>query len=263
MKDQRREILSEVAAGTITPEEAATRLEALEAETPRASTATSVEARPMQPEGPVRRVKVSSSIGTAEIIGDSSVAFVVAEGTHRARQEGDMMIIEHAPFEESDHFVFGRHGRRYVINGLDVHDRKVTIRMNPDLALTASIQAGSLRVAGCHSTIDAEVLAGSCKIDDFRAPLNVHVQAGSVTARGRLDAGDSTIRCEMGTVNVHFTQGSSVRVSARSTLGRISADSEGEGVVMLGENGKQVTFGSGKGTLNIDTTMGSVKLWCD
>ena len=264
MKDQKRGILTEVAAGRITPEEAANRLEELEAETPKSSVATSVETPPPpQPDGPVKRVKVISSIGTAEIIGDPTVAFVVAEGTHRARQEGDTMIIEHAPFEESNHFVFGRSGRRFVINGLDVHDRRVTIRINPDLPLTASIAAGSLRVSGCHSTIDAEVQAGSCRIDDFCAPLNIHVQAGSVSARGRLDAGDSTIRCEMGTVKVHFTQGSSVRVSARSTLGRVSAESEGDDAVVLGEGGKQVTFGSGKGTLNIDTTMGSVKLWCD
>lgn len=261
MKDLKREILSQVAAGDMTPDEAATRLEELEAQTPKA--ATTVEAPPApQPDGPVRRVKVVSTIGTAEIIGDSSVASVVAEGTHRARQEGDTMIIEHVPFEESDHFVFGRNRRRYVINGLDVHDRRVTIRMNPDLPLTASIAAGSLRVSGCHSTIDAEVQAGACKIDDFCAPLNIHVQAGSVSARGRLDAGESTIRCEMGTVKVHFTQGSSVRISARSTLGRISADGE-SGDVVLGEGGKQVTYGSGTGTLNIDTTMGTVKLWCD
>ena len=262
MKDLKREILAQVAAGKMTPDEAATRLEELEAEPPRTST-TTVETPPApQPDGPIKRVKVVSSIGTAEVIGDSSVAYVVAEGTHRARQEGDTMIIEHIPFEESDHFVFGRNRRRYVINGLDVHDRRVTIRINPDLPLTASIAAGALRVSGCHSTIDAEVQAGSCKIDDFCAPLNIHVQAGSVSARGRLDAGDSTIRCEMGTVKVHLTQGSSVRVSARSTLGRITAQSEGEDVV-LGEGGKQITFGSGKGTLNIDTTMGSVKLWCD
>lgn len=264
MKDQKREILSEVAAGNITPEEAASRLEELDAETRKGSSAAPVGTLPTPlPDGPIKRVKVVSTIGTAEIIGDSSVASVVAEGTHRARQEGDTMIIEHAPFEESDHFVFGRHGRRYFINGLDVHDRRVTIRMNPDLPLTASIAAGSLRVRGCHSTIDAEVQAGSCKIEDFRAPLNVHVQAGSVSARGRMDSGESTIRCEMGSVKVNFTQGSSVRVSARSTLGRISAESEGSETVMLGEGGKEVTFGTGKGTLNIDTTMGSVKLWSD
>src|SRR6266576_2375204 len=92
MNDMRREIVNQVASGRITAEEGAARLESLE----------SVESpAPSQPATPTvtatsaaRRVKVSSVIGSAEIVGDPSIAYAVAEGPHRARQEGDTMVIE-------------------------------------------------------------------------------------------------------------------------------------------------------------------------
>src|ERR1700736_4439642 len=113
MQDKRREILTQVAAGTLSAEEGAARLESLEAEAPPAEPVRAQvppTALPARPAG--RLVKLISQFGSAEIVGDPSVTFAVAEGPHRARQEGDTMVIEQGPFDENDHFSFGSGDRR-------------------------------------------------------------------------------------------------------------------------------------------------------
>jgi hypothetical protein len=260
MKDLQREILGQVAAGKITAEEGAARLQSLEdvadapAEAPVSPTATMAA-------GPdTRRIKVVSQIGSTEIVGDPSVAYVVADGPHTARQEGDVMVICHAPFDETDHFTFGRGERRVVVNGIDIHRRKLTVRMNPRLALYASVQAGSVRIEGVQGPIEGEVQAGNCQISGFRSPLNFVIQMGNLSATGRLDGGASKVRCEMGSVKIQLEKGSSVRVTARTTLGKVSIEGEGTDKVNLGQTGKDVTVGSGAGSLDVECTMGNVRV---
>lgn len=258
MKDLQREILSQVAAGTISAEEGAARLEALEAAPPQASTTTT--AAPPETAAPagIRLVKVVATLGSADIVGDPSVDFAVADGPHRARQDGDTMVIEHAPFDDDDTFTFGRgESRRIVINGLDWQRRKFTVRMNPSLPLLVNLQAGNARVEGVHGPITSELQAGNCTVEDFRGPLNLSVQAGNVNATGRLDSGSSKVRCEMGSVKIALERGSSVRIRARSTMGKVSIEGEGHS---MGTAGKDVTIGGGSGSLDIDCTMGNVKV---
>ncbi len=264
MKDLQREILSQVAGGKITAAEGAARLESLDAvETPEPAEPTPAPAPNHVGTSDTRRIRVLSLIGSAEIVGDPSVAYVVAEGPHRARQDGDTMVIDLAPLEESDHFTFGRGGRRIVINGTDFQRRKLTIRMNPQLALSASVQAGSVRIEGVHGPIDGEVQAGNCQISGFRGPLNFVIQAGNLSASGRLDTGASKVRCEMGSVKINLEKGSSVRVTARTTLGKVRIDSDGSDQVILGQTGKDVTVGAGAASLDIECTMGNVRVSAD
>lgn len=263
MTELQREILTQVAAGTLTPVEAAARLEAIEAEpVPATSPAFSAAATalppstaPASPAG--RRVKVSATFGGAEIVGDPSVAFAVADGPHHARQDGDTMVIEHAPFEEDGVFTFGHGDHRVVINGFDLQRRRLTVRMNPDLALQVNVQAGNVRVHGVRGPISGEVQAGNCVIDGFRAPLDLSVQAGNVNASGRIDGGESRIRCEMGSTKLTLERGSSVRIKTRTTLGKIAVLGE-KGA--LGTGGRDTTLGSGAGSLDVDCTMGSVRV---
>jgi hypothetical protein len=260
MRDLQREIVMQVAAGKITAEEGAARLESLDAtEAPRL-------AEPVAPQvgGPdTRRIKVISQIGSAEIIGDPSIAFVVADGPHTARQDGETMVICQAPFEENDHFVFSHGERRLTVNGIDFHKRKLTVRMNPKLALLASVQAGSVRIEGVQGPIEGEVQGGNCQISGFRGPLNFVIQMGNLSASGQLDAGASKVRCEMGSVKINLEKGSSVRVTARTTLGKVSIEGEGADKVIAGQTGKDVTIGSGAGSLDVECTMGNVRVSAD
>ena len=268
MQDKKSEILNQVRDGVITAEEGMTRLEELSAEAPepRHTTATAT-AQPVavptpQPStGPARAVKVVSQFGSAEVVADPSVTGAVADGPHRARLDGDTLVIEHVPFQEEDTFTFGMAGRRVEINGFDFKTRRnMKVRMNPDLPLTASVQAGSFRVDGVHGPINAEVQAGSCVVNDFRGPITVTAQAGSVTANGRIDSGDSKIRCEMGSVRVSLDKQSSVRITARTTLGKVTIDGDSGEFAMASQGAKAVTIGGGAGTLDIEGTMGSVRV---
>ncbi|MHB8587265.1 MAG: DUF4097 family beta strand repeat-containing protein [Candidatus Dormibacteraceae bacterium] len=264
MRDIRREILSQVAAGTLTADEGAARLDSLEAKVPSPEPTHSTAPPPSPPAGrAARQVKVVSQFGSAEIVGDPSVAFAVADGPHRARQEGDTMVIEHEPFDDADSFSFGRGERRIAINGFDIQRRRLTVRMNPDLALAISIQASNVRVDGVHGPISTDVQAGNCKVTDFRGTLNLVVQAGNVSASGRLDSGASKVRCEMGSVKINLEKGSSVRITARTTMGKVSIEGEKDEPAALGQSGRDVTVGSGAAALDVECTMGSVKVAVD
>jgi Putative adhesin len=252
MKDPKREILTQVAAGTITAEEGAARLESLDAQAPSLPVIATAG----------RQVKVVSQFGSAEIVGDRSVAFAVADGPHRARQEGDTMVIEHEPIDDSETFSFGG-SRRIVINGSSIRRRQLTVRMNPDLALVANVQAGNVRVEGVHGPITGEVQAGNCVVSDFRGALNLVVQAGNFQASGRLDSGASKVRCEMGSVKINLEKGSSVRINAHSTMGKVAIEGPGSQRAGIAQAGREVTIGSGAGTLEVECTMGTVKVIAD
>jgi len=262
MKDLKREILNQVASGKISAEEGAARLDSLESVESASPVGASRPAPPalQPPPASTRRVRVASSIGSAEIVGDPTVAFAVAEGPHRARHDGDTMVIEQGPLDENDHFSFSRADRRALIDSMDIGRRKLVVRMNPELALTAHVNAGSLRIEGIHGPITGEVLAGSCRITDFASPVDLSIQAGNLSASGRLADGASKVRCEMGNVSINLDKGSSVRVTARTTLGKVAVDAGAGEQIILGQSGKEVTVGSGAGTLDIECTMGNVRV---
>jgi hypothetical protein len=251
MNDPRREILSQVAARTITAEEGAARLEALESD-PALPSMSRLPPTSDAAAG-VKQVRVVARLGNTEIIGDPSVSYAVAEGPHKARQEGDTMIIEQSPLDDEASFVFSRPQGRVRIPRVNIGD-KLTVRMNPGLALVAKTQAGNLQITGVKGAVDAEVQAGNCDIVEFRGPLNLKVTAGNVTARGHLDTGTSAIRCQMAEVRVVLDKTSSVRIRAHTTMGEISF----ENVEPAGN--REVTIGSGAGILDCDCTMGTIRI---
>jgi hypothetical protein len=251
VNDPRREILSQVAAGTISAEDGAARLEALESEP---SSAAAPGAGPAaQAEPTTKRVRLQTRLGNAEIIGDPNVAYAVAEGPHKARQDGDSMVIEQSLLDDEASFEFSRPQGRVRIRGFDI-ERRLTVRMNPALALSASVQAGNLQISGIRGPVTGDVQAGNLILDGFRGPINLTVSAGNVTATGRLDSGVSSVRCRMGEVRVVLDKASSVRIKARSRLGDVSF----EGVENMRNN--ELTLGSGAGTLDCDCMMGTIRI---
>jgi hypothetical protein len=251
MKDLQREILSQVAAGTLSAEEGAVRLEALEAEPTAPSTS---RPSPSSSAGAgVKSVRVVARFGNTEIIGDPSVSYAVAEGPHKARQEGDMMIIEQSFLDDGAGFEFSRPQGRIRIPRIDIGGN-LTVRVNPALPLAAKTQAGNLRIDGMKGSVTVEVQAGNCDIAQFRGPLNLNVMAGNVTARGRLDGGASTIRCQMGEVHAVLDKASSVRIRPHTTMGEISFEN------VEPTSKSELTIGSGAGTLDCDCTMGAIRI---
>jgi Putative adhesin len=233
MQDVKREILMQVANKTITPEEAAARIEELERE----------QAPEPAGSGSLRLVRIEARARSVIVIGDPTVGEAIADGPHTARREGDILYIED---EERDTFGF-RFGPSF---GFNFEDRPLTVRMNPKLALDVDLQAGSLRTRAIRAPIGARVQAGRARFDDFDGPLTLHVQAGDVRARGRMAEGESKIRCEAGSVRIELERDSSVRVRARSRLGKVE----------LPNNDLDWVAGSGAATLDIDVGMGKAEV---
>jgi hypothetical protein len=280
MQDERRAVLERVARGELSPTEAASLLEEMESRSqepptqerdPRDWAADWAEQPDWTPTPPpaagpgAARIRVVRTIGTADIIGDPTVREAVAEGPHVARREGDTLVIEGHDdgFEIGPGFRFGWHQGPPNPHRIRRHGRgfrwgdttPLRVRVNPDLPLEVDAQAGKLRIRGVHGPIRANVQAGSTQISDFRAPLDVTAQAGSVVAHGRLDHGASRVRCEAGSLRIHLERGSSVRVTAHATLGK----------VRLGSDDPRMPWvvGAGEATLDIDATMGSVAVTAD
>src|SRR5262249_55092995 len=258
-------VLERVARGELSPADGAALLEEMEAreatsaptEDPRDWTADWARDSDWAPQPPpaatggarAERIRIVRAIGTADIIGDPTVLEAVAGGPQVAGGEGDTLVIEgeEAPFRMPG-FQFAWAARRHRPYrrwrpgpGFPFGDlMPLHVRVNPDLPLEVESQAGKLTVRGVHAPIRAEVQAGSTDIVDFRSPLDLSVQAGSVRARGRLDHGASRIRCEAGGVRIRLERGSSVRVSARTTLGKVQFDNDGS---------EPWVIGGGEGTL--------------
>ena len=248
MTDAKREILNQVASGDITPEEAEARLAELDRASSTAEPATST----LEQATAVRVIRIA---GAAEIAGDPTVKEAVVDGPHAVRREGGQLVIESRP-EPSEGYVFGP----FHVS-TDAH-RRLRVRMNPDLPLETEIQAGSLRIHGLRGPIKADVSAGSAHIDGFQAPLQVAVQAGSVNASGRLTEGQSKISCEAGSVRVALDPASSVRIRARTTLGRVSLPGQVARSTFTGES-QEAVVGAGAAGLDIDSSMGSVNVWTE
>ena len=97
MNDLRREILTQVAAGKLSAAEGAARLDALETEP--AVPFSAQQSPTSDARSGIKQVRVFARLGNTEIIGDPSVSYAVAEGPHKARQEGDTMVIEQSPLD--------------------------------------------------------------------------------------------------------------------------------------------------------------------
>jgi len=246
MNGAKRQILARVAAGDMTPTEAAAELEELAAPTPEP------ERAPATGTPTVARVRVVAAMGSLTVMGDDSVLEAVADGPHVAHREGDTLVIQTGD-ENTTGFVFG--GRF----GFSLDRRRVTIRMNPRLPLDTDLQAGSLRIRGVRAPIRAQIQAGSTQIDGFSEPIDLDVQAGSVRASGKLTEGHSRIRCQAGKVSLDLDPDSSVKISAKTGLGRISLPGN---AVYAGIGDRTVTtqVGAGAASLEISSEMGSVQV---
>lgn len=237
----RREILSRVAAGTITPEDAAAQLDA-------------INGSEADAEGAIRKVRVIRQLGSLEIVGDPTVRDAVAEGPHRARIDGDVMVFDSPTGDEDDGgFFFGI--------GPNLANQKLLLRVNPSLGLDLHLQAGSCRVRGVEGPIHADVQAGSATIEGFAKPFDFSVQAGSVKASGCCNEGESRIACDAGSVNLHLERGSGLRVKARAHMGKVVLP--GDATVSGSRASQEIVIGDGGGSLVIDTSMGSVKVTAD
>lgn len=258
-EDEQERVLADVSSGELTPDDALNRL---------------------APEGPGRAlesidadekitaVRVSGTFRTLRVEGDVAVRGAVAEGPHQVRTKNGVMVFEDYADEDDPGFtLFGprfRRGRFQLsgkINGRefsfgDSVPHELRIRMNPDLPLEIDLTAGSARVHDVFGPVRATLAAGTARFEGVRSPFVAVVDAGSLSVQGLFDRGDSEIRCTAGKVRIELDRASSVRITARATLGKISLP-EGKDWAGIGGGKREVTVGDGKGTLDIEATTGA------
>ncbi|MEY2397503.1 MAG: hypothetical protein QOJ00_677 [Actinomycetota bacterium] len=184
----------------------------------------------------ITSVKVDGNFRSIEVIGDDDVREAVAEGPHRVRREGDVLVIDGAAVfdddddNDDDREDFGdwfrttgprRLHRARMTYTREYRPRPLRVRVNPDLAVDARVEAGPLTIRRVRGPLKARVAAGPLIIEGFQSPIDVRVAAGKVVARGRADHGVSTIDCDAGKVTLHLEHGSSARVNATATLGKV------------------------------------------
>ncbi|MBW3588184.1 MAG: hypothetical protein KY429_02060 [Actinobacteria bacterium] len=264
---ERRRILELVKDGAISPSEAAELLDALSREPADEETSELTTTHTG-----VTAVRVVGTFRALKIEGDSSVAGAIARGPHKARNDDGTLVFEEEYDPESPGFVlFGpasSGSRRKARINVDVGGRSfrwdrelappvLKIRMNPNLPLEVDMTAGSVRVRDIVGPITATLAAGSGHFDGVRGPIRLSADAGSVKVSGIFDEGESEIRCTAGKVHVSLRRGSSVRITARATLGKILLPS-GEQWAGLGGGMKEVTVGGGKAKLDVEATTGLV-----
>lgn len=264
MTYSRRDILERVRSGELTPEEAARLLD--EPQAPNPARAPHAEPGPgrsseaPRAEGRATMIRLVGAFRTARVTGDPTVQEVAVEGAHAIRREGEVLIIS-ADDEDTPGFSFASHDRPRAVIGLGSRPGPISVRINPDLPLSAEIAAGTLKVRGVRAPISAEVSAGAVTLEEFSAPITVSVASGSVSATGRLDRGESSIRCEAGWVKVRLLEGSSVKVRARAGIGKISLGNDEKGSSFkVGQGSSDAVFGEGAGTLDIETSIGLIKV---
>lgn len=258
----KRRILEMVAAGSVSPAEAAELLQAVE------------RSEPSTTDLPVDRIMILGTFRSLLVEGDPQVQTAIADGQHRVRHEGGTLIFEEDPDEQDGFILFGPDKRRKGVS-IRVNDRRFTlgehggparpqalrIRMNPSLALELSLTAGTARIAGISAPIKANISAGTARLDGVTQPFEVNVDAGSVSAACRLEEGDSKVRCTAGRIKIELDPDSDVSVVARSTLGKLQVPSnEGgdEPWTGIGGGKREMTLGGGRARLDLEATTGAV-----
>jgi hypothetical protein len=126
-------------------------------------------------------------------------------------------------------------------------------------------------VSDVRSPIRLRVSAGSAKLTGLASPLDAQISAGSLLAQGRLDHGHSVIVCDAGSVKVDLERGSSVKVTARTSLGKVVLPGHPDevravigGLGGLGGSDEQTaTVGDGEGSLDITANLGKVVVRLD
>lgn len=260
MDDERRRILSQVAEGTMSPDEAAERLAVIDEA--RAERIKEAPAAPPPGDEPAKTVRILASLRSIEVQGDDSVREAIAEGPHRAWREFDQLVIEaEPPWDEDDGFRFGQ-GRHATIrwgNRRFRYDREpVKVRMNPALALRAEVNAGSMTIRDVHGPIRADVDAGALRVRDFASPIEIAVNAGSFMGEGVLKDGKSRVECNAGKVDLVLGRESSVRVRAASALGSVKLPGDvrpRRGGFLEGNS--ETTIGGGAGELRLSVNVGA------
>ncbi len=251
MTDELRNLLEDVAAGRVSPDEASTRIHDLQPEAGAEAAAV---------DEPVRRIVVKGGAIRLTIIGDPGVAEAVADGPHTMRREGDALLIN-TNTTQGDYAVEPPRSAFMTWVGQMVNrvGASLEVRVNPDLPLQVLLVGGALDLSGVRAGASVGVEAGSGQLSGS-GPLLFDVASGS----GKVDwsfTGQSRVRADMGSVSVTVRPDSDVTVSADSSLGQAMVKTHtGNLKAAADASTPPVAVGAGTGNLTVSARMGAAQV---
>lgn len=249
-----KDVLAAVAAGTITPDEAAELLDKLKG-AEKADTGDAKAEVPATAAKP-KRVRIRAVGRRVKIVGEPFVKTIAVDGPHVVRQEGDTLLISsEGEFGASlDGFTLTPpRSLRDVQQKLMDLGRELSIRVNPGLEIEAEITAGSINAERAPLLEQVRVTAGSARVRDVEGPIDVLVQAGSAQVEGKIVNGRSRLRVESGSLQLRLLQGSSVRIRPDAQLGRV----QWEPPARPGKENDEQVVGDGAARLDLEVVMGA------
>jgi len=250
MSDELRDLLNQVAAGQISPEDAESALQ-------NASPATEPVEEELAPE-PVRRITVRGSAVRLVVVADPEVDTAIAEGPHRVSHVGDRLTV-HSDLRVGEYEAEAPKSTfASWLSNVNRAGSTLRVRVNPFLPLDVLNVAGSLELAGMQAPTSVGVEAGSAKLHDGAGQLTLSVASGSADVEWQFH-GESSVTTDLGSARLAALPGSDVQITAEATLGLATIRlADGTTIKATAEGHPPVRAGAGAGRLTASTRLGSL-----
>jgi len=250
MSDELRDLLNQVAAGQISPEDAESALQ-------KASPSTEPVEEELAPE-PVRRITVRGSAVRLVVVADPEVDTAIAEGPHRVSHVGDRLTV-HSDLRVGEYEAEAPKSTfASWLSNVNRAGSTLRVRVNPHLPLDVLNVAGSLELAGMQAPTSVGVEAGSAKLHDGAGQLTLSVASGSADVEWQFH-GESSVTTDLGSARLTALPGSDVQITAEATLGLATIRlADGTTIKATAEGHPPVRAGAGTGRLTASTRLGSL-----
>lgn len=261
MSTELRDLLSRVAAGEVTPTEAAALLDESEAA---ANPITDTATAPQPAATSLTGLSIRTNGAEVTVVADPSVAEAVAEGPHTFVREGSVLRLTTGYSNERDGFSVDSSMPRWLSWIPQVAEKiRVYVRVNPSLPVTIDGMASAVAVTGSRSPLVARLKASQLTVSDHIAVVDLKMSMGQIDADLMLTDGESRVISDVGAAHVWLRPGSDVAVVASAEMGSVSIDGVRDGTAPLhrGMGSRDETIvGSGRGRLSVSARMGEVSV---
>ncbi len=267
MNDILRSLLTQVAAGEVSPDEAAVRLHEIDLEAGAAEALADEKAPPPRAVGrppALARVAIRSEGVRLTVRADPNVAEAVVEGPHRITRDGAVLSIDTGAAAVEGYSVDAPALPRWLSwLPKGAGGERVTVRMNPALALSIDALGSLVEVHDVQGGLTATVNGAKFLALDVAGPLDLKAMTGHVFVRARLVGGDSTITTELSRATLHLLPGSDVRVAVRAEMGSATV-AGGPHESTRSDDGLRMSadaaVGSGAGLVTVTARMGKAEV---
>lgn len=254
------DLLTKVASGELDPAEAARRLD----EDPTAPTLDRLTVRSHQGVAGIRVEAVGVNL---QVIADPTVTTAVADGPHRVHQEDDTLVFDlpgqrrgEDRYEATPSWQWGRFRLDWPYGS----GERVTLRVNPDLAVTLELQACKVTVRGLHAALDLRSMNCSVGILGHHGPLTAAITTGSAQIEAVLTGPSDSVTTDMGSVKLTLLPGSDTLITSHAEMGslKVAGPSVRNGHDDLSglHSTSTAAAGAGTGRLEVSVRMGSAKV---